>query len=230
MPVEEWDGIPEMEQERWHDFKDTTLIGMDSITMVDQIFKKYHLLELRVIHYRDNIFDQIFPMRLAATWTGQGPAKFNQKVLSNQLNEKEQSTYALAQETGRIIKPQIFKSGVVTRLGNIHQSLNGLADKHSEIGIEKQDFKRGLYSQVLYLMAPPSMNIEFNYDTLYSDPSFWDFFHFSTIVGTSNVPSDITAISGTARFVVWAQLIWSYLLLGVLIAGIASIIFAQKGA
>ncbi|MBC8198462.1 MAG: hypothetical protein H8E80_00220 [Desulfobacteraceae bacterium] len=212
------------QKEKMEEFHDIQLLGVSVTEMVEEIFKHYGLLKFSIITYQDNSIEQTFPRSIAAQFLKKPISLIDKQLRNGSATDFEKRLFVELQRVAKILRKNIFQDGKKGNLAWLSKHLKTIADsieKELTLGLE---FREVFYGEILAMLAPPQTHIEFEFSSLPLVPSFGDFFYLSIVIGTGNIPSEITPLALIARVSVWAQLVFSYLMLGVFIGVIANIV------
>ena len=216
--------MPPDQKEKMEEFHDILLLGVSATEMVEETFKRYGLLKFSIITYRDNSIEQTFPRSITAQFLKKPVSLIDKQLRNGSATDLEKNLFVELQGVAKTLRQSTFQDGKTGYLFRLSEHLKTIAD-----GIEKKmtlgsEFREVFYAEILAMLAPPQTHIEFEFSSLPLVPSFSDFFYLSIVIGTGNIPSEITPLALIARVSVWVQLVFSYLMLGVFIGIIANIV------
>lgn len=205
---------------RWREFRDMAVLGLSPTEMVEKNFQKYGLLKFKILFYRDNSFDVIFPIKVLHEYFRiQSVEDLQRRIHSGQLSPEEASLYNAATS----IAPKIRTGVLEVKEGQLfwlREKLVGLVSEIEKHVDDKTRLRDVAYGEVLSTMAPPGMQIEFEFSSLPLHPELMDFVYMSTMLATSNVPSELVPITTDVRVFMWLQLMFSYFNLALLVAAL----------
>jgi hypothetical protein len=205
---------------RWREFRDIAVLGLTPSDMVEKTFRRYGQLEFKIPFYRDNSFDVIFPIKVLREYFRiQSVEDLQLRMREGRLNPQENALFLATTSAAQQIRQSVLeaKSG---QLGWLSDRLENLASEVERVADDKPRLRDIFYGEVLSAMAPPGMHIEFAFESLPLNPEWMDFIYMSTMLATSNVPSELTPVTTDVRIVIWIQLMLSYFNLALMVAAL----------
>ncbi|MES2963162.1 MAG: hypothetical protein V4760_04670 [Bdellovibrionota bacterium] len=213
------------EAEQWDDFRDRMVTGLSPMEMVESKFSEYGLVTVSVTSYRDNSFDQIFPLMVMGEYfEAKSLKEMHDRIMSGPLLPDEAQLLSELRIAASEIRVSILENSKPRELWQIGAQLKNVADKTVASAAKKNRLREILYGEVLSTLSPPTSQLEFNFQTMPMEPEFLDFVWLSSTVGTSNIPSELTPLTNDARLVMWLQLMLSYFILALLVAALVKMI------
>lgn len=209
------------EGNRWRDFREMSVLGTTPQEMVETIFKKYGALKYRIVQYRDNYFDTIFPIKVMGEYFRvQSIEDLQRRIQAGALNPSEQALFAALSTIAPTIRNGIFQQGAEGQLFALSDFLIGRANEVSR-GLDEPDrLKNIIYGEVLSTLAPSQTNMQFVFESIPIAPEPMDFLYLSTTIATSNLPGEIIPITNDVRAAIWIQLMLSYFILALNVAAL----------
>jgi hypothetical protein len=210
---------------QWDDFHDRGVTGLTPTDMIEKTFKQYGLVSISVSAYRDNSFDQIFPIKVMSEYF-EVPSivVLQNRLAAGNLSLPEQKLWAVLQTVAPEIRVAVLQQTNLRPLWTVAEQMKSFADRISEGAEKKERIRDIVYGETLSVLAPPGTQLEFNFQTMPMHPEFFDFIWLSSTVGTSNIPSELTPLTNDARTLIWLQLMGSYFLLALIVAAFAKFI------
>lgn len=206
------------EKQNQSDFNDVFTRGLKPSNLVDEAFNKYWSVEFNINSYRDNIFLELFPFKVMNEFAEETIDAFKNRINQNLLTPQEINLYNELIKTSNILLQNVLTNHKTQNFGNLSMLLNNEYNKLDPyVWKDKARFKEIFFGMFLDTLTNPGVEITYNLEKLIEYPTFTDFFYFSSMVATNNVPSDILPVTDDARFIVWIQMMLSYFLLALLI-------------
>lgn len=203
----------------WTEFHDMNVLGLSPSKMVEKTFRRYSELKFRIVKCYDNSFDDRFPVQVLRAYSRIVPAEeVWRRVATNRLTLEETKLL----QALKVAAPQIRQTvleGTEGQLLFLSDRLVGLASDVAKQAEDKPRLKDVFYGEVLSTLASETQ-IEFLFDSLPLRPEFMDFVYMSTLLATSNVPSELVPVTNDVRIAVWFQLMFSYFSLALLVAAL----------
>jgi hypothetical protein len=203
--------------------RDITILGLSPTELIENSFRNYGLLKYKMM-YRDNSFDVLFPIQVLQEYFQiRSVEDLQRRIQIGQLNPQEAALFRSLSAVAPKIRQQILE---------IRESqLFWLAERIKALGAEieggvddKTRLTEIVYGQILSTMAPPGTQMEFDFNSLPLNPEPMDFVYMSTMLATSNVPSELVPITNDVRAAMWIQLMFSYFNLALLVAALVRLL------
>ena len=211
----------------WDDFKDTHTRGMTPSVLVEKVFPQYGLVELKISKYTDNSFHHFFPLKVVAEVFQRPLPEIDHLYRSEALSKEQRDLFDALATVALEIQTHLLQKTDAQKLVWVSEYMKGAAEKCAKFSPDSSRFKDIFYGEILATLAGPISIVQFNFDGMPLTPNLGDFIYMSTLIGTSNIPSEITPITSDARLVTWMQLIVSYFLLALNVAAIIRLLGLQ---
>jgi hypothetical protein len=206
---------------RWLEFRDMIVLGLSPTQMIEQNFRKYGLLKFKITFYRDNMFDTIFPIQVLQEYFSITSVEdLQRKIQAGQLSDPEACLFQALSAAAPQIRREVFETRGEGQLLWLRERLIALVSEIEKKVEDRARLRDIFYGEVLKTMAPPGMQMEFQFDSLPLQPEVMDFLYTSTLLATSNVPSELVPVTNDVRVAMWLQLMFSYFNLALLVAAL----------
>ena len=208
--------------DHWKDFREMNVLGTTPQEMVEETFKKYGVLSYTVNAYKDNYFDQLFPVRVMQEYFKEQSVEALQLRIQNNSfrNENEKLLYQKLSTAAPNIRAQLFHPGTEGELFFLSERIIHFTRDIISGFEDPGRLKNIVYGEVLSNFVHPRTDMQFNFNSLPLDPEPMDFLYLSTTIATSNIPGEIIPITNDVRVIIWVQLMLSYFILALNVAAL----------